>query len=57
MEQLQRVDRVTAIESLKAFTTLSTDIKSYLEQFKQSGKIVTKQDIEEFFAAKRQEKE
>jgi E3 ubiquitin-protein ligase UBR7 len=50
MEQLQRVDRVQALESLMAYKTLANDIKTYLESFKDSGKIVTKKDIEEFFA-------
>ncbi|KAI8997875.1 hypothetical protein BDB01DRAFT_772728 [Pilobolus umbonatus] len=56
MEQLQRVDRVQALESLMAYKTLADDIKSYLSAFKESGKIVTKEDVEEFFAAKRQER-
>lgn len=51
MEQLQRVDRVQALESLMAYKSLANDIKTYLESFKDSGKIVTKKDIEEFFAA------
>lgn len=50
MEQLQRIDRVKAIESLRAYTTLASDLKTYLGTFKESGKIVTKEDIEEFFA-------
>lgn len=50
MEQLQRVDRVQALESLMAYKTLADDIKTYFETFKDSGKIVTKQDIDAFFA-------
>ncbi|KAI7902047.1 putative zinc finger in N-recognin-domain-containing protein [Cokeromyces recurvatus] len=56
MEQLQCVDRIKAIESLMAYKSLATDIKSFLETFKDTGKIVTKEDIEAFFAAKREEK-
>ncbi|GAA5810144.1 hypothetical protein MFLAVUS_003563 [Mucor flavus] len=51
MEQLQRVDRVQALETLMAYKKLSHDIKSYLESFKDSGKTVTKQDIDDFFEA------
>lgn len=50
MKQLQRIDRVKAIESLRAYTTLASDLKAFLTSFKESGKIVTKEDIEEFFA-------
>lgn len=50
MEQLQRVDRVQALESLMAYKTLADDIKSYLETFKNTGKTVTKEDIDAFFA-------
>jgi hypothetical protein len=50
MEQLQRVDRVQALESLMAYKSLADDIKTYLETFKDTGKVVTKQDIEDFFA-------
>lgn len=50
MEQLQRVDRVQALESLMAYKTLADDIKNYFETFKGSGKVVTKKDIDNFFA-------
>ncbi|KAI9469703.1 MAG: hypothetical protein EXX96DRAFT_491758 [Benjaminiella poitrasii] len=52
MEQLQRVDRIKAIESLMAYKSLATDIKSFLEAFKDTGRVVTKEDIEAFFAVK-----
>lgn len=57
MEQLQRVDRVQALESLLAYKTLADDIKNYFESFKNTGKIVTKEDINAFFDAKRQERQ
>ncbi|KAI7873702.1 uncharacterized protein EV154DRAFT_527785 [Mucor mucedo] len=57
MEQLQRVDRVQALESLMAYKSLADDIKTYLEAFKDSGKVVTKQDIDAFFDAKRRERQ
>lgn len=50
MEQLQRVDRVQALESLMAYKTLADDIKNYFETFKHTGKVVTKKDIDDFFA-------
>lgn len=50
MEQLQRVDRVQALESLMAYKALADDMKTYFKTFKDSGKVVTKQDIDAFFA-------
>lgn len=48
-EQLQCIDRVEAIESLKVYKSLASDIKSYLESFENSGKLLTQQDIQAFF--------
>jgi E3 ubiquitin-protein ligase UBR7 len=48
MEQLQRVDRVKALESLMAYKSLSEDIKNYFKSF-ESGKVITKEDIEQYF--------
>lgn len=52
MEQLQRMDRVQAIESLRAFQTLSSDLKTFFESFKETGKVVTKEDVQEYFDVK-----
>ncbi|KAI9271964.1 putative zinc finger in N-recognin-domain-containing protein [Sporodiniella umbellata] len=52
MEQLQRMDRVKALESLMAYQHLAQDLKTYLSSFKDSGKTVTKEDVEAFFAVK-----
>ncbi|KAI8636234.1 hypothetical protein BD408DRAFT_356049 [Parasitella parasitica] len=49
MEQLQRMDRVQAIESIRAFQTLSSDLKSFFENFKETGEVVTKEDVQEYF--------
>lgn len=49
MEQLQRMDRVQAIESVKAFQTLASDLKQFFGTFKEEGKIVTKEDVQEYF--------
>ncbi|KAI8971638.1 hypothetical protein BDF20DRAFT_915419 [Mycotypha africana] len=57
MEQLQHVDRVQVIESLMAYKTLAADIKGYLESFKETGKVVTKKDIQDFFDAKRRDRQ
>ncbi|CEP08006.1 hypothetical protein [Parasitella parasitica] len=57
MEQLQRMDRVQAIESIRAFQTLSSDLKSFFENFKETGKVVTKEDVQEYFDAKRRERQ
>jgi E3 ubiquitin-protein ligase UBR7 len=49
MEQLQRIDRVQVLESLMAYKDLASDLKNYFASFKDTGKIVTKEDIDEFF--------
>lgn len=49
MEQLQRLDRVQALEGLRAYTKFNQDIKTFFESFKESGKTVTEQDIKDFF--------
>ncbi|KAI9334455.1 hypothetical protein BD770DRAFT_432272 [Pilaira anomala] len=55
MEQLQRLDRVQALEGLRAYTKFNQDIKTFFESFKVSGKTVTEQDIKDFFEAKRRD--
>lgn len=50
LEQLQSLDRVKVIESLKLYKSFANDIKSYLESFESSGKVLTQQDINDFFA-------
>ncbi|CAO3664916.1 unnamed protein product [Rhizopus stolonifer] len=57
MEQLERIERVQVIESLMAYKDLANDLKSYFSTFKDSGKIVTKEDINDFFATKKRERE
>ncbi|KAF1803696.1 hypothetical protein FB192DRAFT_1369286 [Mucor lusitanicus] len=57
MEQLQRMDRVQAIESVRAFQTLASDLKQFFGTFKEEGKIVTKEDVQEYFDAKRRERQ
>ncbi|KAL9543807.1 hypothetical protein MBANPS3_007935 [Mucor bainieri] len=57
MEQLQRMDRVQAIESVRAFQTLASDLKQFFGTFKEEGKIVTKEDVQEYFDAKRKERQ
>ncbi|CEI86890.1 hypothetical protein RMCBS344292_01315 [Rhizopus microsporus] len=56
MEQLQRIDRVKVLESLMAYKDLAADLKNYFASFKDSGKVVTKEDIDEFFSAKLRER-
>ncbi|KAG2216220.1 hypothetical protein INT45_014192, partial [Circinella minor] len=53
MEHMMRMDRVQAMESIMAYTTLSSQIKDFLQKFKESGEIVTEAHIRQFFAEKR----
>ena len=53
MEHIMRMDRVQAMESIMAYTTLSSQIKGFLQKFKESGEVVTEAHIRQFFAEKR----
>ena len=53
MEHIMRMDRVQAMESIMAYTTLSSQIKDFLQKFKESGEVVTEAHIRQFFAEKR----
>ncbi|KAG9287366.1 hypothetical protein G9A89_023738 [Geosiphon pyriformis] len=52
MKILTQMDRVTAIEGLIAYNKMRDEIREFLQPFAESGKTVTKQDIEEFVQAK-----
>ncbi|KAI9314723.1 hypothetical protein BX666DRAFT_1962790 [Dichotomocladium elegans] len=55
MEQMMRMDRVKALESIIAYQTLASQIKDYLRAFRESGEVVTEADIRRFFADRRRE--
>ncbi|KAI9598437.1 hypothetical protein BDF19DRAFT_432516 [Syncephalis fuscata] len=52
MQQLAHMDRTRAIDGLLAYNQLCGEIKSFLGQFATTGKVVTKSDVESFFADK-----
>lgn len=49
LQQLQRMDRVQAIEGMMAYNKMAEQVKSFLQTFKETGKTVTKEDVEKFF--------
>ncbi|KAI9484301.1 hypothetical protein BDB00DRAFT_984296 [Zychaea mexicana] len=55
MEHIMRMDRVQAMESIMAYKALSSQIKDFLQTFKDSGEVVTESHIRQFFAEKRLE--
>ncbi|KAI9278344.1 hypothetical protein BDA99DRAFT_600056 [Phascolomyces articulosus] len=55
MEHMMRMDRVQAMESIMAYTTLSSQIKDFLQKFKESDEVVTESHIRQFFEEKRLE--
>ncbi|KAI8048093.1 hypothetical protein BDF22DRAFT_704326 [Syncephalis plumigaleata] len=52
MQKLASMDRTQAINGLMAYNQLCGEIKSFLGEFASTGKIVTKTDVEAFFAEK-----
>lgn len=52
LEQLESLDRVQVLEGLKICKLFKDDIKTYLDSFENSGKALTQQDIEDFFAVR-----
>ncbi|ORX49808.1 hypothetical protein DM01DRAFT_1337948 [Hesseltinella vesiculosa] len=56
MEQLVKMDRVKALDSIRLYQTFADQFKTYLKQFQVSGKkVVTEQDIRQFFAERERE--
>ncbi|KAI8926977.1 hypothetical protein BC831DRAFT_497821 [Entophlyctis helioformis] len=51
MKQLDRVDRVQAINGVHAYNRLKDRLMGFLRTFGETGKVVTKDDIDAFFAA------
>ncbi|RUS32435.1 hypothetical protein BC938DRAFT_475379 [Jimgerdemannia flammicorona] len=51
LKQLQRMDRVQALEGLTAYNKMAEQVKSFLQTFKDSGRTVTKEDVTKFFEA------
>ncbi|KAI8074655.1 hypothetical protein BC940DRAFT_288771 [Gongronella butleri] len=56
MEQLVKMDRVQALDSIRLYHAFSDQIKSFLKSFQASGKVVTEDDINQFFDEKRRER-
>ncbi|KAI8370377.1 uncharacterized protein BYT42DRAFT_616930 [Radiomyces spectabilis] len=57
MEQLQRMDRVKALESVMAYQMFAQGFKEFLKGFQESGKVVQEEDIKRFFSEKQRERE
>ncbi|KIM27837.1 hypothetical protein M408DRAFT_329775 [Serendipita vermifera MAFF 305830] len=55
MKALSKFPRDQAIDGIRAFQAMSADFSAYLAPFAQEGKVVTKEDVNAFFAARRQE--
>ncbi|RUP47576.1 hypothetical protein BC936DRAFT_145573 [Jimgerdemannia flammicorona] len=56
LKQLQRMDRVQALEGLTAYNKMAEQVKSFLQTFKDSGRTVTKEDVTKFFEDKLNER-
>ena len=49
MEELSKMDRTKQVELMQDYHDMKTELKDYLEGFASSGKVVTKDDISQFF--------
>ena len=55
-DTLNRLPRQVAIDGILAFGEFKNELMDYLKKFADNGKIVTKEDIEEFFEARKEKK-
>ncbi|RKP10757.1 putative zinc finger in N-recognin-domain-containing protein [Thamnocephalis sphaerospora] len=54
VQKLQGMDRVQAVNGLLAYDRMRNEIRSFLSSFASAGTVVTKNDVEAFFAEKMQ---
>lgn len=52
LNSLNQLDRTVALDGIGACKAFSHSLKAFLQPFAESGKVVTKEDIHEFFANK-----
>ena len=57
MKALSEMDRVQQVEAIQGYNSMKSNLMDYLKTFAESGKTVSKEDIQQFFqqmtAAKR----
>jgi len=49
MEALSSMDRVKQVEAIQSYNSMKSNLMEYLQKFAQNGKVVRKEDIQEFF--------
>lgn len=49
LEMLKSVDRSAALDGINAIQNLSSELKEFLRPYAESGRVVTEQDIRDFF--------
>ena len=49
MEALSTMDRVKQVEAIQSYNSMKSNLMEYLQKFAQNGKVVRKEDIQEFF--------
>ncbi|KAI9005211.1 hypothetical protein BC832DRAFT_475924 [Gaertneriomyces semiglobifer] len=57
MKALGNVERQVAIDGAQAYQTLKDELAAYLRPFAQEGRVVTKEDVVEWFQKKEEERE
>ena len=55
LKALFKMDRIKALDSINHFQDMKQDLTSFLRSFSESGKVVTREDINAFFSQKQQE--
>ena len=43
------MDRVKQVEAIQGYNSMKSNLMEYLQKFAQNGKVVRKEDIQEFF--------
>ena len=49
MEALSNMERVKQVEAIQSYNSMKSNLMEYLQKFAQNGKVVRKEDIQEFF--------
>ena len=49
MKALGSMDRVKQVEAIQGYNAMKESLKAYLKTFADEGKVVTQEDIQEFF--------
>ncbi len=52
MKALSEMDRTQQVEAMQSYNSMKSDLMEYFKTFAEEGRVVNKEDIQKFFAAK-----